>query len=80
MDYKVDVLKYMVENMDPDVRAEMESKYAAHLFKAKIPRPYHPDKDNSRSPYCILDGREEGYQHQESYFPPGHSLFGSNCF
>ena len=30
-DYEVDVVNYAVDNMDPDVKAEMESAYSAHL-------------------------------------------------
>ena len=31
MPYEIDVVNYTVNNMDPDVKAEMESTYTGHL-------------------------------------------------
>jgi hypothetical protein len=37
-DYEVDVVHHVVENMDPDVKTEMESNYTAHLsIRARDP-------------------------------------------
>merc|ERR1712194_98619 len=37
-DYEVDVLHHVVENMDSDIRTEMESTYSAHLgIRARDP-------------------------------------------